>query len=303
MLGKQVRIDICIATYKRPALLKQLLISLFEQQIDDSLSFQIIVVDNDKDGSAKHVIDKLIENAPVNIIYDIEPQQNISLVRNKAVSYVTGDYLIFIDDDEYAEPNWIEEHFNTAKEYDADVVFGPVLSDYPVQTPDWIKKGKFFDRMRYKTGTEKAHGATNNTLVKVQCLENMKVYFDPAFGLTGGGDTEFFWRMGNNGAKMIWCDSAIVSESVLPNRMNLKWLTRRAYRGGQMFPRVFCRNMPFHNKLFWIVKRFLFLIVACLYLPIAACQDKSKWGLAMQKVYTCLGHLTGFTSFHYQEYK
>jgi succinoglycan biosynthesis protein ExoM len=298
-----MKVDVCIATYKRPVLLEALLNSLFDQKTDDNFLFRIIVVDNDREETARAVVERLVQNSPVDIIYDVEPQQNISLVRNKAISHVNADFLVFIDDDEYAEPDWLMAHLTAAKQYDADVVFGPVLPVYPENTPDWIKKGKFFERKRCKTGEIRPHGATNNTFVKYQSIKKMNTYFDPEFGLTGGGDTEFFWRMGNNGAKMIWCDLAIVHEKVPVSRMTQKWLIRRAYRGGQVFSRIFCKDMSSFKKILWLGKRCLYLIVACLYLPLAVCLGKSKRVFAMQKFYSCLGQLTMLTGFYYKEYK
>ena len=47
--------SICIATYKRPILLKKLLESLFAQKVSEEISLEIIVVDNDAKETAKEI--------------------------------------------------------------------------------------------------------------------------------------------------------------------------------------------------------------------------------------------------------
>jgi hypothetical protein len=49
----RMRTDVCIATFKRPALLERLLRDLLAQQLPDGVSMHIIVVDNDVDESAR----------------------------------------------------------------------------------------------------------------------------------------------------------------------------------------------------------------------------------------------------------
>ena len=47
--------SVCIATYKRPQLLRNLLDSLYAQNLPANVNLQLIVVDNDKDKSAQEI--------------------------------------------------------------------------------------------------------------------------------------------------------------------------------------------------------------------------------------------------------
>ena len=42
-----------------------------------------------------------------------------------------ADYIAFLDDDEEADPSWLNELVNTLGAYSADIVTGPVLSRFP----------------------------------------------------------------------------------------------------------------------------------------------------------------------------
>jgi len=300
-----MHIDICVATFKRPKLLDQLLSSLLGQETHSGVTYRIIIIDNDADASAKRVVENLAGVADVDIIYDVEPEQNISLARNRALSHTlnTADYIIFVDDDEYASIDWLQNHIDTAVELCADVVFGPVIPVYPENFPDWIVQGKFFERERVPTGSTRRYGGTGNTLVKRKVLNELPSKFDPAYGLTGGGDTELFWRLGKTGAIMVWCDTAIVYEHVPLARMNVEWLLQRAYRVGQAYPRVFVQSLPIKEKILWGVKRLVMAVVSIMYLPLAIFLGKAALVRALQRVYSCIGQLTGLTRYQFLEYR
>ncbi len=99
--------SICIATFKRPKLLDKLLESLVTQNIRSDLNLEIIVVDNDNNKSAELILKNYIDQYNIIFKYLIEPIKNISLARNKGVANAKGEYILFIDDDEIASPNWI----------------------------------------------------------------------------------------------------------------------------------------------------------------------------------------------------
>src|SRR4051794_33953703 len=100
--GSVVICSVCIATYKRPQLLDQLLTSLEQQIIHDNLMLQVIVVDNDCTRSAAPVVAQHNDQKHITFRYLVQPVKNISLTRNLAVANSEGIYLLFIDDDEVA---------------------------------------------------------------------------------------------------------------------------------------------------------------------------------------------------------
>ena len=302
MSDKPVDIDICVATYKRPDWLRKLLDSLLKQECGRQTRIRIIVVDNDREASARDVVEEFQAHSPIEIVYDIEPEQNISLARNRAISHARGDYIAFIDDDEIAAPDWIENLLNTAQRLDADVVFGPVLPLYTDDMPEWIIQGRFFERPRYDTGTEMPHGGTGNVLIKRELLGKLHGLFLHEYGLTGGGDTEFFMRVCESGAKMLWCDSAIVYERIPVERMTISWLVRRAYRGGQTGKRLFCRKMTRRRIILWHLEKMAVLSLSILVLPVGCLLGRAKLVRILQRIAICAGQLTGRERFLFYEY-
>ena len=100
-------ISVCICTFKRPALLNRLLQALEEQETDALFTFSIVVADNDEARSAEAAVAEFAANTTIAVKYCVQPQQNISLTRNKAIENATGDYIAFIDDDEFPIKRWL----------------------------------------------------------------------------------------------------------------------------------------------------------------------------------------------------
>ena len=145
-------ISVCICTYKRPGLLANLLEKLQQQRTNDLFTYSVVVVDNDVNESAKTVVETFKQKSSFNIDYFVEPEQNISLARNKAVGSARGNFIAFIDDDEYPEPNWLLNFYKTLTDINADGVLGPVVPYYPDGIPKWIIKSKICEMPSHRTG-------------------------------------------------------------------------------------------------------------------------------------------------------
>jgi len=144
------QLSLCIATYRRPEKLASVLQDIVAQR---RLPDEVIVVDNDAAGSARAVVSRQIElGVPFRILYEIQPLKNISLTRNKTVELSGGDWLAFIDDDERAPPEWLEQLLDAAERFGADGVLGPVDPVVPNTAPAWIRRGRFYDFPRMRSG-------------------------------------------------------------------------------------------------------------------------------------------------------
>ena len=113
-------ITVCVCTYRRPALLLRLLESL-AQQTSDLFTFSVVVADNDAAQSAREVVMAFAARAAFLVVYCVEPRQNIALARNKAIEMARGEFIAFIDDDEFPAENWLAQLWQT---YDKHRVAG-----------------------------------------------------------------------------------------------------------------------------------------------------------------------------------
>ncbi|NIT60113.1 MAG: glycosyltransferase [Aliifodinibius sp.] len=232
---KSDHITVCICTYKRPKLLMHLLQAVCQQRTDGVFDYSTVVVDNDCAESVKDIVLGLKERGPIDIDYFCEVEQNISLARNKAIEKSRSDLVAFIDDDEFPEENWLLNLYNACKEFGADGVLGPVKPHFQVEPPEWIVKGKLFDRKTFATGStmkDSKEMRTGNVLLCRNVINEKETAFDPRFGKTGGEDTDFFKRKLAQGYVFVWCDEAIVYETIPPERFTRAYFLRRALMRG-----------------------------------------------------------------------
>ena len=196
----------------------------------------MVVVDNDAERSAAAVVEEARAELPgLRLVYAAEPERNIALARNAAVRLASGDRFAFIDDDEVPSMGWLAHHAETLRRYRCDGVFGPVLAALPEESPRWVVRGRFHDRPRHRSGEPVPADElrTGNAFLRSALLRTREGPFDSAYGRTGGEDTELFASLVRQGARFVWCDEAVVHESVPTARTSLWWLLRRAFRGGQ----------------------------------------------------------------------
>src|SRR6185503_18570005 len=106
----------------------------------------------------------------------------------------------------------------TCQRYGVDGTLGPVKPYFEETPPDWVVKGKFYDRPTYPTGLviDWRKGRTGNTLLKRGLVAGAEAPFRPDF-LTGE-DQDFFRRMIERGHRFVWCNEAVAYEIVPPLR-------------------------------------------------------------------------------------
>ncbi|NIV70225.1 MAG: glycosyltransferase [Phycisphaerae bacterium] len=215
--------------------MQRLLQEVCNQKTEGLFDYSIVVVDNDDTKSAKNTVISLKESHQIGIHYFCETKQNISLARNKAIKEAQGDWIVFIDDDEFPEENWLFQLYITAKEFRADGVLGPVKPHFRVEPPEWIVKGKLLERRSFATGSimkDVREMRSGNVLLSRKIINEKELPFDPRFGRTGGEDTDFFTRRLAMGCFFVWCDEAIVYETVPPERFKRAYLLKRALLRG-----------------------------------------------------------------------
>ena len=233
--GPARAVVVAVLTYRRPAELAVLLPEL-SRQANGRPAIEVLVVDNDPAASGEAVV--AAANDPA-VRYVHEPRPGIAAARNRALDEATNyDLLVFIDDDEWPNPTWLESLLEVYDRTASAAVVGPVISQYAAPPDPWIKAGRFFDRRRLPSGTQIDVAATNNLLLDLGQVRAFGLRFDEAFGLSGGSDTLFTRELHRRGGKLVWCDEAIVIDQVPMERLTRRWVLLRALRSGNSWSRT-----------------------------------------------------------------
>jgi len=259
MTSTHDHISVCICTYKRPKLLTKLLSELQNQTTDSLFTYSIVVVDNDYIGSAKSIIEDWRSRSLVSIDYYNEPQQNIALARNRALENAKGNFIAFIDDDEYPVGNWLLNLYRAHKRLKADGILGPVVPYYETKPPKWVVRGKFYERSSPETASvlHWTKSRTGNVLLRKEIFDEKGNMFRPEFGM-GGEDRDFFRRMTAKGFHFVWCAEAPVYEVVTAERYKRSFMLRRALLRGKI---------PYNRSFMACLKSLVAIPIYTLLLP------------------------------------
>lgn len=230
-------IAICVCTYNRPKGLAALLASLDRQRLSQLRDEQIVVVvvDNSAEASAVEVCHHYDARGRFDLRAVHEPKKGLVHARNASVATARAEnasHVIFIDDDEAADPLWLEALAARLTESGAAAALGPVFPVFERAPPPWLPVHRYVNRVPASAGFA-ADGFTCNAIVAVTALGEGAV-FDARFNETGGEDTMFFKQLLARGHRIAWAEEARMHEFVPEARMRRRWLFRRWYRTGNV---------------------------------------------------------------------
>ena len=260
IMPRASHIVIGICTFQRAGMLDRALQSLKDMAKPGECCISIVVADNDSKATASQVVSGWKDRMDLPLYYLVEPRPGIPFVRNRILrktKKLKGDVLVFIDDDEYVEPDWLVKLWHAYTATDADALIGYVRTVYPEDTPGWIVRGSFYQRdklnngqsylvqaicslvkvrewdgvINKSTGDLVTFGRTGNSLIGCKkIVDEMGLQFDEDFGLRGGSDAEFFKRAIQKGARVRWVGDAVVNEPLQQERMSLAYFIRRNFK-------------------------------------------------------------------------
>ncbi len=111
------KISVIMLTYNRETLVARAIESILEQTEPD---FEFIIVDNgSSDDSGKIADEYAAKDNRVRVIH--RERGNIGSGRNTGLNAVRGEYIAFIDDDDWVEPDFLEFLYALATEHNAEV--------------------------------------------------------------------------------------------------------------------------------------------------------------------------------------
>ena len=125
-----MHVTIGIITSGRPDGLLRLIGSLDQLTFsDEPPAIEILVVDNhpEQTSSACCRLTVLTHCA-----YEVESNQGIPHARNAVITLAKAetDFIVFIDDDQTADPHWLDALLKVQRDTKADVVTGPAIPQY-----------------------------------------------------------------------------------------------------------------------------------------------------------------------------
>ncbi len=131
-------ISVIVPTFNGESRLPDLFKSFQKFNIPETLSWEIIVVDNNSGDRTAEVIRSWQDGWMIcPLRYGFEPRQGAAYARWKGIDLAHGRYVIFVDDDNFLVPHWISAAWKFAQSHpNAGAIAGPVVGNYETPPPE-----------------------------------------------------------------------------------------------------------------------------------------------------------------------
>ena len=178
-------VSVIVPVYNVEKYLERCLNSLVNQTLEN---IEIIIVNDGTKDNSEEIIKKFIDKYPQKIVYLKKENGGLSDARNFGIPYAKGEYIAFLDSDDYVEKDIYKEMYELAKKENSDMVECDFLWEYPDKTREDI--GQVYNGK--KEMLEKVRVVAWNKLIRRSILEKTQIQFPKGLRYE---DVEFTYKL------------------------------------------------------------------------------------------------------------
>ena len=164
------KVSVIVPIYNVEKYLEKCINSLLSQTLED---IQIILVNDGSKDNSGNIAKEYEQNNKDRVIYVEKENGGLSDARNYGLKYATGDFIAFLDSDDYIEKNAYEEMYNKAIEENADYV----ECDFIWEFPNKIRVDKQYPYKNKKEMLSFVRVVAWNKLIKRQLITDNNLEF------------------------------------------------------------------------------------------------------------------------------
>lgn len=179
------KVSVIVPVYNTEKYLEKCLNSLVNQTLKE---IEIIVVNDGSTDDSEKIINKFKTNFPNKIIYFKKENGGLSDARNFAFSYVSSEYVGFVDSDDLVELDMFEKLYNLAIEKNLDLV----ECDFNWKYPNKIKIDYGINYLEKKDFFLFGRVMVCNKLFKTSIIKEKNITFPKSLNYE---DIEFFYTL------------------------------------------------------------------------------------------------------------
>ena len=179
------KVSVIVPIYNVEKYLEKCINSLLSQTLED---IQIILVNDGSKDNSGNIAKECEKNNKNRIIYVEKENGGLSDARNYGLKYATGDFIAFLDSDDYIEKNAYEEMYNKAIEENADYV----ECDFIWEFPNKIRVDKQYPYKNKKEMLSFVRVVAWNKLIKRQLITDNNLEFPKGLRYE---DVEFTYKL------------------------------------------------------------------------------------------------------------
>lgn len=138
----KTKVSIVVPVYNAKPYLKKCLDSVVNQTMKE---IEIILIDDESTDGSSEVCKSYLDDSRVTYYY--KKNEGLAAARQDGMERAHGEYIGFVDSDDWIEPNMFERMYFVAKQEDADIVMCGIYADEDKKNQEYIKSG-VYDRER-----------------------------------------------------------------------------------------------------------------------------------------------------------
>lgn len=271
--------SLVICCYNSSQVIRPTILSLGALEYNSSDRIEIIVVDNNCSDDTIKIITSEWNNPDINLSIVKEKEPGLMNARKKGVDNIKNDIVVFIDDDNILDKNWL---INLDKVYSSNAnvgcVGGRVVPLDSNEYPWWF--GKFQsvyacgdqaeDSMIVSKTRMTLFGAGlsfRSNIIKNIFNEGNRLLLTGRTNncLLRGDDSELCMRCLMSGFDVYYSKKLLIHHNILPGRVNWDYVSRARFGGGvaeiilSIYRAINSGKSPntYTGELFFVVRRWL----------------------------------------------
>lgn len=179
------KVSIIVPVYNVEKYIEKCLVSLVNQTLQE---IEILIVNDGTKDNSMSIVKKFAVKYPNKIIILEKQNGGLSDARNYAIPYAKGEYIAFLDSDDYVEEDTYEQMYKIAKKENSDMVECDFYWEYKTKTKNDI--GVIYNNK--KEMIEKVRVVAWNKLIKKDILDKNKIIFPVGYRYE---DVEFTYKL------------------------------------------------------------------------------------------------------------
>ncbi|MGC1424657.1 MAG: glycosyltransferase [Terracidiphilus sp.] len=132
-------ITVILCTYNRCDGLASALESVAVSRLPHSVSWEVLVVDNNSTDRTREVVERFVSRYPGRFRYAFEPHPGKSHALNSAIRHTNARILAFMDDDVQVEPDWLRMLTRIFDDPAYAGAGGRILPESEFTPPAWLE--------------------------------------------------------------------------------------------------------------------------------------------------------------------
>lgn len=146
MADKKEKISVIMAVYKAEPYLNKAVESVLSQTYKN---LELVLVDDGSPDNSGAMCDVFAnQDSRIKVIH--KQNGGVSSAWNAGLDNASGEYICFVDSDDYVQDNYIQELYNALKKYDCDISICSATKVYDNGLPSEIDRTNSFDDHFYR---------------------------------------------------------------------------------------------------------------------------------------------------------